>query len=90
MAQQTVDIARADVLTLADTRIELLEHLAGGGTSSGRSGQRDNVAVRLRDDTQTILKKRQVPVVFAQQPGQMPIVLEGHNNACLLRFELLT
>ena len=89
MAQQSVDIAGADVLALADAGIELLQHLAGGRACAGRSGQRDDVAVRLRDDAEAILEKRQMSVVFAQQPVQMPVVLEGHDNACLLRFELL-
>ena len=89
VAQQSVDIAGADVLALADAGVELLQHLAGGRTCAGGSGQRDDVAVRLRDDAEAVLKKRQMAVVFAQQPVQMPVVLEGHDNACLLRFELL-
>ena len=89
VAQQSVDVAGADVLALADTGVELLQHLAGCRTCASRSGQRDDVAVRLRDDAETVLEKRQMAVVFAQQPVQMPVVLEGHNDACLLRFELL-
>jgi hypothetical protein len=88
MAQQPVDIPGADILALADAGIELLQHLAGRRTCASRPRQRDDVAVCLRDDAEAILKKRQVSVVFAEQPVEMPIVLEGHDHACLLRLEL--
>jgi hypothetical protein len=39
--------------------------------------------VGLRLDAEALLDQRQVPVVLAQQPVQMAVVLERHHHARL-------
>jgi len=46
--------------------------------------------VCLRDNAEAFFKESQMAVIFPKQPVQMPVILEGHDDACLLRLELLT
>ena len=89
VAQQAVDVAGSDVLALADARVELFQHVARGLAGRGRPGQRHDVAVGLRLDAEPLLQQRQMSVVFAEQPVQVPVVLEGHDHARLRSSELL-
>jgi hypothetical protein len=66
MAQQSVDVAGADVLALPDARVELLQHLARRRTGGRWPRQRDHVAVGLRDDAETFFKESQMAVVFPE------------------------
>ena len=89
MAQQAIDVAGADVLALADARIELFQHLARRLAGGRRARQRHDVAMGLRLDAEPLLQQRQMSVVFAEQPIEMPVVLEGHDQTRLLSPELL-
>jgi hypothetical protein len=90
VAQQSIDVTGPDILALADARIELLQHLARRRACAWRPSQRDDVAVCLRDNAEAFFKESQMAVIFPKQPVQMPVILEGHDDACLLRLELLT
>ena len=87
MAQQAVDIAGPDVLALADARVELLQHVARHLAGRGRARQGHDVAVGVRLDAEALLEQRQMSVVFAEQPVQVPVVLERHDQARLLSSE---
>src|SRR5581483_4156348 len=89
MAQQAIDVTGPDVLALAHPRIELLQHLARRLARRRRPGQGDDVAVGLRLDAEPLLEQRQMSVILAEQPVQMPIVLEGHDHARLRSSQLL-
>jgi hypothetical protein len=89
MAQDAVDVAGSDVLALPDAGVELLQHIARRLDGAGRSGQRHDVAVRLRLDAEPLLQERQMSIVFAEQPVQMPVVLERNHQAPLRRSHLL-
>ncbi len=84
MAQQAVDIARRDVLTGLGAGIQLLQHDTSRVAGRLWSGDGDDVAVRLRLDAETLLEQGQMAVKLAQQARQMAIVLEGHDDACLV------
>ena len=43
----------------------------------------------LRLDAEALLQKGQMSIVFAEQPVQMPVVLEGHDQARLRCSHLL-
>ena len=74
----------ADVLALADARIELFQDVAGGFAGSTRARQRHHVAMRLGLDTEPLFEQGQMPIELAQQPIEMAVVLEGHNQPRLL------
>ncbi len=65
MADEAVEIARADRLAAADARVKLLEHAARDIAGRFRSIEDDDVAVRVRLDTEAVLDKRQMAVVFS-------------------------
>ena len=83
MPQETVDVARADVLTAPHARVELLQHLPGGGAGLSRPDQRDDVAVGVRLDVEAVLDEGEMPVVFAEEAVQVAVVLKGHHHARL-------
>ena len=76
-SQDAVDVAGTNVLALPDARVELLEHIARRLDRARGARLRHDVAVRLRLDAEPLLQERQMSIVFAEQPVQMPVVLEG-------------
>ena len=85
MAQEAVDVARADVLALADARIKLLEHVTRNFAGFHWACQRHHVAVGMRLDAKALLEQCQMPVVFAEKAIQVAVVLKRHDQTCLLR-----
>jgi hypothetical protein len=89
MAQQAVNIAGSNVLALANARVELFQHVTRCLAGGGGPVQRHHVTVGLRLDAEPLLQQRQMSVVFAEQPVQVPVVLEGHDHTRLRSSELL-
>ena len=81
MTDQPVDVAGPDLVAVAGTLVEALEHLAGLQAGGFRADQRDDIAVRVRLDAEPLLEQRQVRVVLAEQDGQQPVVIEGGNDS---------
>ena len=87
VAQQAVDIAGADVLALANARVELFQHLARRLACRGGPVSVTTLPCACASMPRRSSSKRQMSVVFAEQPVQMPVVLEGHDQARLRRSE---
>ena len=67
MADEAVEVAGADRLAGGCALIELLQHAARDRPMRFRPGQRDDVAVRVRLDAETVLDQRQMAVVLAEK-----------------------
>ena len=89
VAEQSVDIPRPDILALADARIKLFQHVTCGLTGFRGAGEGNHIAVGLRLDAEALLEQGQMPIVFAEQPVQVPVVLERHDYTRLRSSHLL-
>ena len=88
MADEAVEVAGADLLAGGDAAVELLEHAARDLAGGLRPVEDDDVAVRMRLDAEPVLDQRQVAVKFPEQPRQMPVVLERHDDALVRSLHL--
>ena len=81
VADQPVEVARADLLALGDALVESLEHFARDAAGRLRAGQDDDVAVGVGIDAEPVLDQGKVGIEFAEKSGEQPVVLEGDDDA---------
>ena len=80
VADEAVEVAGADRLAGGSALIKLLQHVARDVQRALRPVERNDVAVRVRLDAETVLDQRQVAVVLAEKLRQMAVVLKGDDN----------
>src|SRR4029079_6657236 len=88
MAEKPIEVARSHRLTFRSAHIYLFQTLARNRTWASRACQNNDIAVRVRVNSESVFKEREVAVEFTEQLCQQTVVFEGYYDTSGFKYWL--